>query len=314
MSGRLIQLSGVIVDIIYWIDALPPPGGEARVRRSEITPGGGFNAMVSARRAGMTVAYGGTLGTGPMADRAAEGLAREGIACLKPRLPGQDQGHCAVLIDADGERTFAAASGADGIVTGADLAHLPRAPGDWQLLSGYALYYPTSGAALADWLAAGGPDVARLVFDPAPIIADIPDRYVRAALDAALWVTANRAEAEVLTGHADPAAAAVALAAGRPDAAGGALVRDGANGCHLALAGAATARHIPGVRVKAVDTNGAGDAHIGAFIAALARGEKPERAAAIANLAAALSTTREGPATAPTLAEIHEAEARATGG
>ncbi len=62
MTPRLIQISGVIVDHTYQIEAVPNAGGEARVFASYMTAGGGFNAMVAARRSGMTVAYGGSLG------------------------------------------------------------------------------------------------------------------------------------------------------------------------------------------------------------------------------------------------------------
>ncbi|HEX9518227.1 MAG TPA: PfkB family carbohydrate kinase, partial [Streptosporangiaceae bacterium] len=53
-----------------------------------------------------------------------------------------------------------------------------------------------------------------------------------------------------------------------------------------------------------VDTNGAGDTHSGAFIAALAAGAAEIAAARSANAAAALSVTRRGPATAPTQDEL----------
>ena len=46
------------------------------------------------------------------------------------------------------------------------------------------------------------------------------------------------------------------------------------------------------------------DAHSGAFLAALAAGLPPEDAARRANAAAALSTTRSGPATSPTRSEL----------
>jgi sugar/nucleoside kinase (ribokinase family) len=81
----------------------------------------------------------------------------------------------------------------------------------------------------------------------------------------------------------------------------GVLVRLGADGCLLSLCGAV--EHIAGFAVAQVDANGAGDAHLGAFAAALSRGEAPVRAARIANAAAALAVTRAGPATAPTLAQ-----------
>jgi sugar/nucleoside kinase (ribokinase family) len=53
-----------------------------------------------------------------------------------------------------------------------------------------------------------------------------------------------------------------------------------------------------------LDSNGAGDTHTGAFIAALATGADDVAAARTANAAAALSVTRRGPATAPTAAEL----------
>ena len=61
---------------------------------------------------------------------------------------------------------------------------------------------------------------------------------------------------------------------------------------------------IGGFAVTAVDTNGAGDAHVGAFIAGLAAGLTPSAAALRANAAAALAVTRRGPTTAPGQVEV----------
>lgn len=296
MSGRLIQLSGVIVDHIYRVEAVPMAGQEARVLGSSMAAGGGFNAMVAARRFGMDVVYAGGLGSGPFADIAARAMRAEGIGILRPPLAGLDQGCCTTLVDNDGERTFIAAEGADGWTGDADLSLVPKVPGDWLLLSGYALSYRNSREALARWL-----DQAQglqLVLDPSPIISTIPAPILATACRTALWISANAAEARVLTGETDPARAAETLAQDRPPH-GGALVRDGARGCHLAQRGRGVL-HVPAHPVTAIDTNGAGDTHIGAFIAACAAGEPPAHAARIANVAAALSTTQEGPSTAPT--------------
>jgi len=62
--------------------------------------------------------------------------------------------------------------------------------------------------------------------------------------------------------------------------------------------------HIPAPAVHAVDTTGAGDAHSGVFLAALADGLPPASAARRANAAAALAVTRPGPATSPPRAEL----------
>ena len=101
----------------------------------------------------------------------------------------------------------------------------------------------------------------------------------------------------MLGGAKDPQIAATQLAAGRD----GALVRIGAGGCWLVTAEGSL--HVPGFKVRAIDSNGVGDTHVGAFIASLMAGHSPRDAAIHANAAAALSTTRIGPATAPDLEE-----------
>lgn len=300
MSPRLVQLSGIVVDITYRVQALPQPGQEAIVTGFSISAGGGFNAMIAARRMGLSTAYGGTPGTGPFADITRQALKEAGILILRPRLSGHDQGVCTVLVEPCGERSFIAAEGADGIISDADMDGLPLRPGDWLLLSGYTLGYAGSRDALTRWLQAQTRQ-RRLIFDPAPLVGNLASETLQAALKAALWVTANGAEAATITGLADPARAAEQLAKGRTG--GGAVVRVGADGCWLATPDQA-AQHLPGHPARAVDTNGAGDAHIGAFIAMLAKGETPEQAARIANVAAAISTETEGPATAPDLATV----------
>jgi len=51
--------------------------------------------------------------------------------------------------------------------------------------------------------------------------------------------------------------------------------------------------------VTVVDTGGAGDTHVGAFVAALARGTAPAEAARWANAAAARCVAVRGPAHCP---------------
>ncbi len=66
----------------------------------------------------------------------------------------------------------------------------------------------------------------------------------------------------------------------------------GAQGC------AVNGAHVPGYRVDAVDTTGAGDCFVGGFLAARMRGASLMEAAAFANAAGALSTTAIGSITA----------------
>ena len=62
-----------------------------------------------------------------------------------------------------------------------------------------------------------------------------------------------------------------------------------------------------------VDTTGAGDAHVAAFLAFLSVGDDPLWAAWVANVAASLAVERAGPATGPTAAELQTALALVQG-
>lgn len=298
MSRGLLQMSGVVVDFVHRVERLPASGEEVESERAWLAPGGGFNAMAAAKRLGVDVAYGGPLGVGPFVDLVASALERERIPALQSSRATIDQGVCVVLVDARGERSFVSHHGAERTVTSDDLARLPTADFDWLLLSGYALYHPRSADVFAAFLARL-PRGPRFLFDPGPLVAQISQPRLEAALARADWVSANRREAEILTGCVEPARAAEALATRRE----GALVRTGEAGCWLAC-GSNPAEAIPTFAVEPIDTTGAGDTHDGAFIAALLQGRSPRAAAVFANAAAAISVTRHGPATAPSLAEL----------
>lgn len=296
MRGGLLQLSGVVVDFVHHVDHLPAAGEEVEAAVFQMTSGGGFNAMAAARRMGVNVTYGGVLGNGPLAEMASAGLDSEGIALSTARRAGIDQGSCAVIVDRTGERSFITHHGAEREVDLAHLGSLCATSHDFALLTGYSFHKPQSAAAFLSWL----PELARpplLFFDPGPVVADIDRGTLEKVMAQADWVSANAQEARVLTGESDPGRAASILAAERQ----GAMVRRGAEGCWLSHAGRDT--HVPGFSVQTIDTNGAGDAHDGVFIASMIRGFAAADAAMIANAAAALSTTRIGPATSPDATE-----------
>ncbi|MHA1566697.1 MAG: PfkB family carbohydrate kinase, partial [Alphaproteobacteria bacterium] len=299
---RLLQMSGVVVDLVYRIDSLPRTGEEVVAKGCMITAGGGFNAMIAASRAGMDVAYGGGHGFGLFADLVRGSLQKNGIGLLQDQSSRADQGSCVVIVDDQGERTFISKDGAEGILDRKSLAAIDATAFDWILLSGYTLCYPDSRDALHEWLVAL-PEGANFVFDPSPVVEQIPAPVLRTALSMARWISANGREAAVITGIASPRNAAEALAAMMSDVGHGAVVRCGSEGCWLALPGG-PAFHLPGFIVNCIDSNGAGDTHVGTFIAALSKGLDPIKAARYGNAAAALSTTRPGAATAPNDLEI----------
>jgi sugar/nucleoside kinase (ribokinase family) len=298
--SRLLHLGNVVVDIVLDVPALPERGGDVLATGTNLTPGGGFNVLVAAARQGLRAAYAGCHGSGPLAELARAALADAGIEVLQPPKPGTDTGFVVSIVDAAGERTFVTSPGAEATMTHADLAGVTAGPGDAVYLAGYGLVHASNRIALLDWLGRLGGH-SMLFVDPGPLVRLIPGDVIDRVLGRADWWSCNATEAESMTGCRDPAVAARALAArpGHP----GVLVRTGQDGCLLCRPGADPV-HVPGYRVDVIDTNGAGDAHSGAFIAALAGGADEIDAARTANAAAALSVTRRGPATAPAAAEL----------
>ncbi|MFJ2649438.1 PfkB family carbohydrate kinase [Streptomyces sp. NPDC087420] len=316
LDGPRVVLAGnVIADLVIEIPALPERGGDVIGTRTELTAGGGFNTLVAARRLGTGSVFAGLHGTGPYGDLVREALVSEDIGVVLPVRADGDTGFTVALVEAGGERTFVTSFGVDAEMTEADVAAVAEQlrPGDLVQLSGYGLVMPVNGPLLARFTALMPPEIV-VCLDPAPLVADIPEAVLAPVLARTDWLSANAREARLMSGLADPGAAASALRE-RLAPGGGVLVRVDKDGCWLAAPGAGPEAElepvrvpvpvrVPGFPVRAVDSNGAGDAHVGAFLALLAQGFDPLTAARGANAAAAYAVTRRGPATAPDRAEL----------
>ncbi|WP_420369921.1 PfkB family carbohydrate kinase [Curtobacterium sp. L1-20] len=305
---RLVSVGNVVVDIVMRVDAVPEPGGDVIASASRITAGGGLNTMVAAARDGLEVAFGGQYGTGPFGDVVRAALAASGVDVLQAGIDDVDSGYCVALVDASTERTFVTSVGAEGRLDRADLDRIALRPDDTVFVSGYGLAHAVNGPAIASWLPTI-PSSVRVVLDPSPLVDTLPPAVLAPVTARADVVSANGREARLMAPDAaSPAEAVASIAA---SARGTALVRDGAAGCWVVGPGTAPVL-VPGFAVKAVDSNGAGDAHGGVLVAALSRGEDLLAAVRRANAAAALAVTRPGPATAPTRAETDAFLADAT--
>ena len=224
---------------------------------------------------------------------------------LQPPRPGADTGLVVSVVEDGGERTFLTSPGAEAMLNAADLDAVTAGPADIVYVSGYGLAHPANRAALAGWLG-HLPEASLVVFDPGPLIADLPRDALARVLHRADWLTCNAREATLLSGEDEPARALQALSQRPPWAprrGQRVLVRTGPEGCMLGHFRTAPIV-VPAFPVTAVDSNGAGDAHTGVFIAALARGMDVTAAARDANAAGAISVTRRGPATSPTADEL----------
>ena len=297
---KMLHTGQVIIDLVMAVEKLPQIGGDVLAQSAGFEAGGGFNVMAAAVRNGLPVVYLGRHGTGRFGDLARQAMQAEGI-CVGIREPAErDTGLCVALTDASAERSFISYIGAEGELTTEDLNSVAAEAGDFVYLSGYSLLHPGKAQSLLDWTLSL-PKGINVVFDPGPLVESPKSPLIQALLPRIDVWTSNSVEALRFTAAEDIAQALDRLVAHLPDTVL-IVVRDGPQGCWIQHAG--ERRHVPGFAVKAVDSNGAGDAHAGVFIAGLAQGLNAHEAARRANAAAALAVTRWGPATAPGVAEV----------
>jgi ribokinase len=156
-------------------------------------------------------------------------------------------------------------------------------------LSGYALFHPLSGARAVAALSvarASGCSVSVDAASAAPLRDYGPERFLDAVGPALLF--ANRAEAVVLTGAADPEHAARLLGA----RCGEAVVKQGAAGAVWSDGTAVVAADCAPVAV--VDSTGAGDAFAAGVLAARLAGSDVPAALRAGHSLAARAVARPG--------------------
>ena len=316
-AGRVVLMGQILVDLAVRGEALPSPGGDVWAIDEGMHVGGGFNALVAARRMGAEAVSLSPIGDGPYSSLIQAALTHEEITDLGPRVTGIDNGFCIAFTDRTGERTFISTKGAETMVPASAWADFVRTmnPGDVLYVDGYLMDHPANREAAEAALRAL-PEGVHVVLDVSPVIG-IPEGLPSDDV----IVSMNRREAQEIVhqrGHASvrnrcdqprEVAQGVLAVLDRP-----VLVRAGAEGAYFVRpAGTApNARnedviHVPTPRVKVIDTNGAGDAHSGVLTASLTQGIPTEQALLLANCAGALSTTVVGPASCPTREEIEAA-------
>ena len=191
-----------------------------------------------------------------------------------------------IFVDKHGENSIGVAPGANGRLSPADLKKARKiftGAGVMVVQLEIPLETVQSAAVLA---AKSG---ARVILNPAPARA-LPDELLRHVS----ILTPNETEAELLTGIKVDSDSAAAKAASILRARGvqTVILTLGARGALVATSD--SAQIVPGFKVTAVDTTGAGDVFNGALAVALAEGQPLIDAVRFANAAAALSVTRLG--------------------
>ncbi len=282
VSGRVVVVGSINVDLVVAADHLPAPGetvlGGSFARHFG---GKGANQAVAAARAGAIVAMVGAVGDDDLAEPSLDALAGEGVDISSVSRVAAPTGVAIIAVGRGGENQIVVAPGANAMVTLEDLPALLATGEGGVLVTGFEI--PPAVAAEALHLARDAGWIA--ILNPAPAMPLADDLLELGAI-----LVPNEHELCVAAGLED-AARALELLGGRnrgpvvvTRGAGGAILADGDE--HRSVAGFPVA--------DVVDTTGAGDAFIGALAAWLAGGRPLMGSVVAANAAGALSVARAG--------------------
>jgi ribokinase len=314
MSGRVIVVGSVNVDLVARAEHLPAPGETVTgATFSDHDGGKGANQAVAAARLGAATAFVGAVGRDAFGMRARAALDHEGIDLTGLRTVDGLTGVALILVDAHGENMISVASGANAALTAANVTEcleaLAPAKGD-VLLVGHEI--PTLAAKHA--LRLGRTAGSMTVFNPAPATG-----VDRATFGLADVLSVNRLELATIVAADDARVGRPGAGETRPVEAARMLLEPNADGEGVATAvvvtlgsdGAVVVTRdadpvdLPARDVGAIDAVGAGDTFAGALAAGLAAGQDVAGAARRAVAAASISTRREGAREGmPTVAEL----------
>jgi sugar/nucleoside kinase (ribokinase family) len=283
--SRTLVIGDVMTDVIVRPEGPLARGSDRRAAISVQPGGSAANQAAWLASFGVAVDFVARVGA---ADVESE-TARFKAIGVTPHLvgdPGRETGRLVALIDADGERSFLTDRGAnealevrdipDALIEGAALIHL----------SGYSFFAPSPRGAVLDVMRRAGDKPISVDPASAEFLRELgADKFLAWTRGAAILFP-NEEEATVLADSNDPETQCARLATHYALV----VVKRGAVGCEAAAGEKRWRVNAP--KIEAIDTTGAGDAFVAAFLSARLFGAdiQPalERAAAAGAAASAI--------------------------
>ncbi len=266
-------------------------GGISRPPLKQSSGGSAANSMIGIAALGGRASYACKVGRDDLGEFYLDDLEAAGVACDREHRGEGTTGKCLVLITPDADRTMNTFLGVTATFGPDEIDEAIITASRYLYIEGYLLSSDSGfeAARMAQHLARGkGVQVALTLSDPF-IVGTFRER-IGALLEGGIdLLFCNDIEARAWTGEDETAAACEALAR----SVGRFAVTCGAEGARVRDGGRTIL--VPGFQVKAVDTNGAGDAFAGGFLYGITHGHDAARATKLANYAASRVVSRYGP-------------------
>ena len=285
--GKILVIGVTCVDVVINVDHLPSTEEDVLVKSQKMTLGGcAFNAYWVMHSLGEPSILFSPIGKGAYGDFVRNALGAEGIASPIADARGEN-GCCYCFVEGGGERSFIAHHGQEYLYDKGWFDRINMDEVDSIYVCGLEIEEPT-GTYVVDFLERRCTGKA-IFFTPGPRPDKVPaDRLSRIYdLHPILHLndTESIASAERVTGT-KPATVREAAAALHARTGNTVFVTVGRKGCYYE-AGPEQGTVPEAPLAHRVDTIGAGDAHIGALMACLHRGDTVEDSVACANRVAA---------------------------
>lgn len=259
--------------------------------KGQASGGSAANTTVAFSALGGRAFYGCRVGHDELGQIYLDGLNEAGIFTAQQSISKGVTGTCMVLITPDTERTMHTYLGITAELSVDQIDFQPLEQAQWLYIEGYLSTSDTARHAVAkarEIAKANNVKIALSLSDPAMV------QYARAGLtellaDGVDLLFCNEQEALMFTETADLDAALQVLLQNNQNV----VITLGAKGALVASQNEKI--HVEGRKVKAVDTNGAGDAFAGAFLYAIHQGSNLEQAAELAILISSEVVAQFGP-------------------
>ena len=284
---RILVIGDVMTDVIVRPEGPLVKGSDRRARIAFRRGGSAANQAAWLASFGARVDFVARVG---LADVESDTARFQAIG-VTPHLIGDaelESGRLIALIDKNGERSFLTDRGANQALEPRDIPDALIEQAALIHLSGYSFFASRPRAAVLDAMRRAGAKPVSVDPASAEFLREAgAESFLKWTRDASILFP-NAEEAAILASSDDPEAQCARLGALYPLV----VIKRGAAGCEAA-AGEKRWR-VAAPKVEAVDTTGAGDAFVAAFLAARLAGAGIEAALARAAAAGALASTAVG--------------------